>query len=277
MRMPARAAVAAGVGLLVTGPALVAPGAAQASAPATVQARTVDGVACTVTGTSGSDVLRGTSDDDVLCGLGGADVLFGGGGDDILFGGDGDDVLFGGGGDDVLDGGKGDDVVVGGGGADTLVDGPGADLLAGGAGVDSVVAQAPGAVAPAPFTPASGETNPASAITVGRGVTMVSQADAAQVAPSVVSQAVSVTVAAAPSVPSAAGSVVQARVLRGLPARTKVTSLIVVGDVRVPLANQTTEANGSLTLPALRLDRGSYNLGIQQANGALRWLRFDVD
>jgi Ca2+-binding RTX toxin-like protein len=66
-------------------------------------------VACTVTGTSGNDVLQGTSGDDVICGLGGNDTLRGLGGNDILKGGDGLDTLLGGTGGDTLDGGGGTD------------------------------------------------------------------------------------------------------------------------------------------------------------------------
>ncbi len=59
-------------------------------------------VKCTITGTSGDDVLTGTSGDDVICGRGGDDVLKGKGGDDILIGGPGEDALIGGGGRDIL-------------------------------------------------------------------------------------------------------------------------------------------------------------------------------
>ncbi len=65
---------------------------------------------CTITGTSGNDVLTGTAGDDVICGLGGKDTLSGMGGDDTLLGGDGNDTLFGGTGNDIFDGGAGTDV-----------------------------------------------------------------------------------------------------------------------------------------------------------------------
>lgn len=48
---------------------------------------------CTVTGTSGRDVLRGTTDRIVICGLGGNDRLLGKGGSDILKAGSGANVL----------------------------------------------------------------------------------------------------------------------------------------------------------------------------------------
>jgi len=95
---------------------------------------------CTITGTTGSDVLRGTAHHDVICGLGGADVIRGGGGNDDIWGGAGDDLVDGGPGDDRLlgesgqdglDGGPGDDVVVGGIGSDDLDGGTGSDALHG--------------------------------------------------------------------------------------------------------------------------------------------------
>ena len=55
-------------------------------------------------------------------------------------------------------------------------------------------------MAPAPFTPAAGETNPKAAINVAAGVTMVSQSDAEKVPATVLPKAVSVTVAGAPVV-----------------------------------------------------------------------------
>ncbi len=64
---------------------------------------------CTITGTSGPDVLRGTTGDDVICGLGGDDTLLGGPGADVLYGGQGDDVLIGGSGMDLVVGGPGTD------------------------------------------------------------------------------------------------------------------------------------------------------------------------
>ncbi len=61
---------------------------------------------CTITGTSGRDVLRGTAGDDVICGLGGPDRLSGGKGDDVLYGGLGHDRLTGGAGKDTCVGGE---------------------------------------------------------------------------------------------------------------------------------------------------------------------------
>ncbi len=49
--------------------------------------------ACTITGTTGNDVLRGTTGNDVICGLGGNDTLTGGAGNDTLRGGPGRDYL----------------------------------------------------------------------------------------------------------------------------------------------------------------------------------------
>ena len=62
---------------------------------------------CTITGTSGDDVLQGTPGDDVICGGLGRDTIKGLGGNDVLKGEDGGDALFGGEGNDALDGGAG--------------------------------------------------------------------------------------------------------------------------------------------------------------------------
>jgi hypothetical protein len=91
---------------------------------------------CTITGTSGDDVLTGTSGDDVICGRGGDDIIFGRGGDDVLVGGKGNDLLAGGPGNDVIYAGSGDDRAVGGSGDDTLLGGIGDDLLRGASGED---------------------------------------------------------------------------------------------------------------------------------------------
>ena len=100
---------------------------------------------CTITGTSGDDVLAGTEGDDVICGLSGNDRIFGGGGNDVLYGDAGNDGVFGGEGNDRLEGGAGDDrlygqegndVGLGGAGNDRVVGDEGADTLTGGAGRD---------------------------------------------------------------------------------------------------------------------------------------------
>ena len=51
---------------------------------------------CTITGTSGPDILFGTPGRDVICGLGGNDRIDGLGGNDVLIGGPGADQLNGG-------------------------------------------------------------------------------------------------------------------------------------------------------------------------------------
>ena len=93
---------------------------------------------CTITGTTGDDIIVGTSGNDVICGLGGDDELRGQGGDDVLIGGGGDDFLIGGAGDDELRGGGGNDELRGGGGNDELRGGQGTDLLRGGADDDQL-------------------------------------------------------------------------------------------------------------------------------------------
>jgi hypothetical protein len=91
---------------------------------------------CTITGTTGADVLRGTGGADIICGLTGNDVVIAGGGADVVFADGGRDRVQGGAGDDTLYGGEGDDVLVGGSDWDVLSGGPGNDDLAGGPGAD---------------------------------------------------------------------------------------------------------------------------------------------
>jgi Ca2+-binding RTX toxin-like protein len=107
---------------------------------------TTPGVACTITGTDGDDVLEGTEGADVICGLagndsitglGGNDTLRGGAGNDTVKGGAGDDLVRGGAGNDALRGGPGNDTVKGGGGNDNLKGGSGNDALRGGRGTDT--------------------------------------------------------------------------------------------------------------------------------------------
>ncbi|QSR27184.1 hypothetical protein CFH99_16310 [Nocardioides aromaticivorans] len=103
---------------------------------------------CTISGTSGNDVLVGTPRADVICGLGGNDrisgrggndVLRGGPGNDVLDGGDGADRLYGGTGADRMSGGAGNDWLRGRAGNDTGSGGPGDDVVFGGAGADQLV------------------------------------------------------------------------------------------------------------------------------------------
>jgi hemolysin type calcium-binding protein/WD40 repeat protein len=71
----------------------------------------VAGPPCTITGTSGVDVLTGTVGDDVICGLDGDDQLQGVAGNDVLLGGTGNDLLVGGPGGDTLQGEDGNDIL----------------------------------------------------------------------------------------------------------------------------------------------------------------------
>jgi Bacterial Ig domain/Calx-beta domain/Lamin Tail Domain/RTX calcium-binding nonapeptide repeat (4 copies) len=96
------------------------------------------GLACTLTGTAGRDVILGTKGRDVICGLGGADTLVGLGGNDVLVGGLGNDTLLGGAGKDRLLGGLGRDRLLGGLGKDRLFGGAGVDMLDGGAANDRI-------------------------------------------------------------------------------------------------------------------------------------------
>jgi hypothetical protein len=85
--------------------------------------------ACTITGTSGPDLLFGTPGRDVICGLGGNDVIDGQGGNDVLYGGQGADQINGGSGNDALYGGPGNDKLQGDDGKDTVYGGPGRDTI----------------------------------------------------------------------------------------------------------------------------------------------------
>ena len=97
-----------------------------------------NGLAPTIRGTNGADVLTGTSGRDVIMGLGGNDTIRGGNADDVICGGAGNDVLSGDNGADVLLGGFGADVLSGGNGDDTLIGGPDTDILNGGRGANQL-------------------------------------------------------------------------------------------------------------------------------------------
>ena len=102
-------------------------------------------VACTLTGTNGSDRLTGTRGADVICGLGGADRIVGLAGNDTLIGGAGTDRIrvgagkdriYGNGGKDRAGGNRGKDRVQGNRGNDRLAGGKGNDAFSGGRGAD---------------------------------------------------------------------------------------------------------------------------------------------
>ena len=59
-----------------------------------VHAATFHAQACTITGTSGPDILFGTPGRDVICGLGGNDKLQGDDGNDAVYGGPGRDTIW---------------------------------------------------------------------------------------------------------------------------------------------------------------------------------------
>ncbi len=98
-------------------------------------------VRCTITGTTGPDVLRGTPGPDVICGLGGDDVIYGLDGNDVIYGGPGNDIVIAGRGNDIVYGGSGSDRLEGGPGNDFLDGGSGRDVLLGGPGNDTLVAR----------------------------------------------------------------------------------------------------------------------------------------
>ena len=103
---------------------------------------TANGMACTVVGTNGDDVLVGTLGDDIMCGLGGDDEIDAGAGDDVVDGGSGDDFIELDSGDDYSFGGPGADKLFGGDGRDALLGGNDNDSLLGGAGVDDLDGEA---------------------------------------------------------------------------------------------------------------------------------------
>ena len=82
-----------------------------------------------LTGTSGSDLMRGKKGNDTLKGFSGIDDLYGGLGDDILIGGKGNDYL---------EGGLGEDILIGGNGNDILIENDDQNLLKGGNGNDRI-------------------------------------------------------------------------------------------------------------------------------------------
>ena len=86
--------------------------------PAADAAGVCQGVAATIVGTEGDDVLRGTSGprrhrrarwNDTISGLGGNDIICGGDGNDRIDAGNGADTVIAGAGDDVVFGGSGAD------------------------------------------------------------------------------------------------------------------------------------------------------------------------
>jgi Ca2+-binding RTX toxin-like protein len=100
---------------------------------------TCNGLAATIVGTPGDDVIDGTAGADVIAGLDGNDVIRGGLGNDVICGGPGEDNLSGQGGNDTLFGDQGDDVLDGGeGGCCNVATNTGDDVLYGGQGDDDL-------------------------------------------------------------------------------------------------------------------------------------------
>jgi Ca2+-binding RTX toxin-like protein len=105
--------------------------------PTPLLAETCDGLAATIIGTDGPDVITGTNKIDVIVALGGDDIINSGNGDDLVCAGDGNDVVNGGNGADTIFGGPGDDQLNGENGDDNLDGGLGNDQLTGGRGADT--------------------------------------------------------------------------------------------------------------------------------------------
>lgn len=109
--------------------------AAVSAAPAP----TCNGLAATIVGTPGDDVIDGTDGDDVIAALDGNDVIRGGLGNDVICGGPGEDILSGQGANDTLFGEQDDDILDGGeGGCCNVATNTGDDVLYGGQGDDDL-------------------------------------------------------------------------------------------------------------------------------------------
>jgi hypothetical protein len=102
---------------------------------------TCRGLAATIIGDDGANVLNGTSGDDVIWAGEGNDTVNGMGGNDTICLGPGDDTADGGDGNDLIQGGSGSDVIYGGAGADVLKGRSGADYLYGQGGNDTLLGQ----------------------------------------------------------------------------------------------------------------------------------------
>jgi hypothetical protein len=96
------------------------------------------GVAVTIFGTEGDDILAGGAGSDVIAGFGGNDIITGGAGDDIICAGPGADIVNAGRGNDRVFGNGGRDNIRGNGGRDDLRGGGANDIIRGGPGIDAV-------------------------------------------------------------------------------------------------------------------------------------------
>ena len=92
---------------------------------------------CTITGTTGDDMILGTSGNDVICGLGGNDTIDARAGNDLIDSGPGDDTIYGRDGDDIIFGRTGNDFILAHRGDDIIYGGPGDDIIYGGGGNDT--------------------------------------------------------------------------------------------------------------------------------------------
>ena len=100
---------------------------------------TCGGLAVTIVGTNGPEVIVGTPGNDVIAGLGGDDEIYGGDGEDVICGGTGDDYIEGQGDEDILFGDQGDDILDGGSaGCCDVPSNTGDDVISGGQGDDVI-------------------------------------------------------------------------------------------------------------------------------------------
>lgn len=111
---------------------------ALAAAAFGIAAPTGAGVACTIQGDGGDDLIEGTQGRDVICSRGGDDRIEALGGNDVVYAGRGDDTISGGRGGDRVFGGPGTDNMAGDAGGDKLLEQGGRGYAAGDGGRDLV-------------------------------------------------------------------------------------------------------------------------------------------
>lgn len=115
------------------------PGPSPSPSPTPPPAVACAGLAATIVGTPGNDVIPGTNGNDIISGLGGNDTINGLDGNDTICGDDGNDTITGGNGRDTLSGMDGRDTISGGNNNDQIFGGTGNDRLNGENGSDRLV------------------------------------------------------------------------------------------------------------------------------------------
>src|SRR5690606_18887389 len=124
------------LGLLALAAMAGGSGRLEAAAGQPVAIPSCRGIAATIVGTNGDDVVTGTPGPDVIQTYGGNDRINGAGGDDLICAGAGNDNVSGSWGMDIIYGEDGNDVLRGDDDDDTLYGGAGIDNLFGDGGMD---------------------------------------------------------------------------------------------------------------------------------------------